>query len=205
MSKRLSSGAITPPSERRRPRARVRRSRQRRDGCLPRAAIRPRRSSASPARQAWPCRRCMRHLERKARFSNPCSTRWSRTPMSAPSRRPWRAGRSPAARCGRGVRHAALHEGRGCDRGRAGGRRQRPGVADARAQRHGASPPGDKEDCGRLGEGWRGAPGLGAADAGESLSAITSYTLFAELKDAGWSSRKYESWLVDSINRLILD
>jgi AcrR family transcriptional regulator len=47
--------------------------------------------------------------------------------------------------------------------------------------------------------------GLGPADAGESLSAITSYTLFAELKDAGWSPAKYESWLVDSINRLILD
>ena len=47
--------------------------------------------------------------------------------------------------------------------------------------------------------------GLGPADAGESLSAITSYTLFAELSDAGWSPRKYESWLVDAINRLILD
>ena len=47
--------------------------------------------------------------------------------------------------------------------------------------------------------------GLGAADAGESLSAITSYTLFAELSGAGWSPRKYESWLVDAINRLILD
>jgi len=47
--------------------------------------------------------------------------------------------------------------------------------------------------------------GLGPADAGESLSAITSHTLFAELKEVGWSSRQYESWLVDSINRLILD
>jgi AcrR family transcriptional regulator len=46
--------------------------------------------------------------------------------------------------------------------------------------------------------------GLSATDAGESLSAITSYTLFAELTAAGWSPRKYESWLVDSINRLIL-
>lgn len=46
--------------------------------------------------------------------------------------------------------------------------------------------------------------GLGPADAGESLSAITSYTLFAELRDAGWSPRKYEAWLVDTINRLIL-
>ena len=40
---------------------------------------------------------------------------------------------------------------------------------------------------------------------GERLSAITSYTLFAELSNGGWSSRKYEFWLVDSINRLILD
>jgi hypothetical protein len=47
--------------------------------------------------------------------------------------------------------------------------------------------------------------GLGPADAGESLSAITSYALFAELKDSGWSPAKYESWLADSINRLILD
>jgi hypothetical protein len=46
--------------------------------------------------------------------------------------------------------------------------------------------------------------GLDPTDAAESLSAITSYTLFAELKDAGWSARKYESWLVDAINRLIL-
>jgi TetR/AcrR family transcriptional regulator, regulator of cefoperazone and chloramphenicol sensitivity len=46
--------------------------------------------------------------------------------------------------------------------------------------------------------------GLGPADAGESLSAITSYTLFAELKDAGWSPGKYQAWLVDSINRLVL-
>jgi len=47
--------------------------------------------------------------------------------------------------------------------------------------------------------------GLGPTDAGESLSAITSYTLFAELKDGGWSPRKYESWVADSINRLILE
>ena len=47
--------------------------------------------------------------------------------------------------------------------------------------------------------------GLGRAEAGEILSAITSYTLFAELKAAGWSPRKYEAWLADSINRLILD
>jgi AcrR family transcriptional regulator len=47
--------------------------------------------------------------------------------------------------------------------------------------------------------------GLSPDDAGESLSAITSYTLFAELTGAGWTPRKYESWLVDSINRLILD
>ncbi|MEX2270717.1 MAG: helix-turn-helix domain-containing protein [Vicinamibacterales bacterium] len=46
--------------------------------------------------------------------------------------------------------------------------------------------------------------GLSTADAGESLSAITSYTLFAELKDSGWSARKYEAWLVDAINRLIM-
>jgi hypothetical protein len=47
--------------------------------------------------------------------------------------------------------------------------------------------------------------GLGPVDAGEVLSAITSYTLFAELKDAGWSSRKLESWVADAINRLILE
>jgi hypothetical protein len=47
--------------------------------------------------------------------------------------------------------------------------------------------------------------GLDAAEAGESLSAITSYTVFAELKDAGWSARKYESWIVNAINRLMLD
>jgi AcrR family transcriptional regulator len=47
--------------------------------------------------------------------------------------------------------------------------------------------------------------GLAAADAGQILSAITSYTLFAELKDGGWSPRKYESWLADSINRLLLE
>jgi AcrR family transcriptional regulator len=47
--------------------------------------------------------------------------------------------------------------------------------------------------------------GLSPADAGASLSAITSYTLFAELKSSGWSTRKYEAWLVDSINRLILE
>jgi AcrR family transcriptional regulator len=47
--------------------------------------------------------------------------------------------------------------------------------------------------------------GLGPAEAGDTLSAITSYTLFAELTDAGWSPRKYESWLVDAIDRLILD
>lgn len=47
--------------------------------------------------------------------------------------------------------------------------------------------------------------GLSPGDAGEILSAITSYTLFAELKESGWSPRKYESWLVDSIDRLILD
>jgi AcrR family transcriptional regulator len=46
---------------------------------------------------------------------------------------------------------------------------------------------------------------LSPDDAGESLSAITSYTVFAELSAAGWSPRKYESWLVDAINRLILD
>jgi AcrR family transcriptional regulator len=47
--------------------------------------------------------------------------------------------------------------------------------------------------------------GLALADAGDTLSAMTSYTLFAEVRDAGWSARKYESWLVDAINRLILD
>jgi hypothetical protein len=47
--------------------------------------------------------------------------------------------------------------------------------------------------------------GLSRAEAGATLSAVTSYTLFAELKSSGWSSRKYESWLVESISRLILE
>lgn len=46
--------------------------------------------------------------------------------------------------------------------------------------------------------------GLSLADAADNLAAITSYTLFSELKDSGWTPRKYEAWLVDSINRLIL-
>lgn len=46
--------------------------------------------------------------------------------------------------------------------------------------------------------------GLSTADAAETLSAITSNALFAELTGAGWSPRKYESWLADSIDRLIL-
>jgi AcrR family transcriptional regulator len=47
--------------------------------------------------------------------------------------------------------------------------------------------------------------GLAPDDAGATLSAITSYTLFADLQDAGWSARKYEAWVADAINRLILD
>ena len=47
--------------------------------------------------------------------------------------------------------------------------------------------------------------GLSLTDAAASLSAITSYALFEELKSSGWGPRKYESWLVDSISRLILD
>lgn len=46
--------------------------------------------------------------------------------------------------------------------------------------------------------------GLSVAEAADSLGAITSYTLFAELKDSGWTPRKYEAWLADSISRLIL-
>ena len=72
------------------------------------------------------------------------------------------------------------------------------------AEKAAASSPGDEVDR----HGMAQAPlrqGLGPAEAGDSLSAMTSYPLFAELTDGGWSSRKYQSWLVDSINRLILD
>lgn len=46
--------------------------------------------------------------------------------------------------------------------------------------------------------------GLGATDAEDTLNAITSYAIFAELRDAGWSARRYERWLDDAITRLVL-
>lgn len=46
--------------------------------------------------------------------------------------------------------------------------------------------------------------GLSAADAADALDAITSFAIYAELRSAGWSARKYEQWLNDAIERLVL-
>lgn len=47
-------------------------------------------------------------------------------------------------------------------------------------------------------------PGLSAREAGDTLATITSYPVFAELRTAGWSVRRYERWLNQAIDRLIL-
>lgn len=47
-------------------------------------------------------------------------------------------------------------------------------------------------------------PGLSTRDAGDTLATITSYPVFAELQIAGWSPKRYERWLNDAIDRLVL-
>jgi hypothetical protein len=46
--------------------------------------------------------------------------------------------------------------------------------------------------------------GLSARDAADALSAVTSYAVFAELAAVGWSAKKYERWIGDAMNRLVL-
>lgn len=48
-------------------------------------------------------------------------------------------------------------------------------------------------------------PGLSAAEANDALNAITGHAVFMELKAAGWSRARYETWLADAIIRLVLD
>ena len=47
--------------------------------------------------------------------------------------------------------------------------------------------------------------GLSVREAGDTLATITSYPVFAELRNAGWSARRYERWLNEAIERLIFD
>lgn len=54
--------------------------------------------------------------------------------------------------------------------------------------------------------GWHRAgalrKGLSARDAGDALAAVTSYTVFADLRASGWSVKKYERWVADAMARL---
>ena len=46
--------------------------------------------------------------------------------------------------------------------------------------------------------------GLTAADAAAILAAVANHGVFADLKEAGWSAKRYEAWLADAITRLML-
>lgn len=57
-------------------------------------------------------------------------------------------------------------------------------------------------------DGWSRAgalrAGLPARDAADALAAVTSYAVFADLQAAGWSVRKYERWIAETMVRLVL-
>lgn len=46
--------------------------------------------------------------------------------------------------------------------------------------------------------------GLSPRDASDALAAISSYSVFAELRASGWSVSRYERWLYEAIGRLLL-
>ena len=56
---------------------------------------------------------------------------------------------------------------------------------------------------------WRAAgalrSGMTESEAADTLNALTSPAMFAELRSAGWSRARYERWLAEAIKRLILD
>lgn len=65
-----------------------------------------------------------------------------------------------------------------------------------------------RREATRVASAWARAgalrDGLSAREAADTLAAITSYPVYADLKAAGWSARKYERWLEEAIARLLL-
>jgi AcrR family transcriptional regulator len=47
-------------------------------------------------------------------------------------------------------------------------------------------------------------PGLSSADAAAILSALASYEVFQQLRASGWTLRRYERWLGDTVVTLLL-
>lgn len=60
----------------------------------------------------------------------------------------------------------------------------------------------------KIAEAWARAgalrEGLTASDAAAILATIASHGVFADLKEAGWSAKRYEAWLADAIKRLMM-
>lgn len=60
----------------------------------------------------------------------------------------------------------------------------------------------------KIAEAWARAgalrEGLTASDAAAILATIANHGVFADLKEAGWSAKRYEAWLADAIKRLMM-
>lgn len=60
----------------------------------------------------------------------------------------------------------------------------------------------------KIAEAWARAgalrEGLTASDAAAILAAIANHGVYADLKESGWSAKRYEAWLADTITRLML-